>query len=121
MATENFTNDELRCKCGCGLLPPGAFQIELQFLRNVYGRPMKLNSAARCPAYNARVSSTGRKGPHTVGAVDVAVYGQDAVDLIVLAIRHGWYGIGVSQEGPHESRFVHLDRRPFAQRAVWSY
>lgn len=121
MATANFTDAELACHCGCGGLPPWEFQLELQALRETYGRPMRLSSAYRCPEHNDRVSSTGKTGPHTKGAVDVLVSGRDALDLVQVALRLGWFGIGLKQVGPHAQRFVHLDRRPWEKGTVWSY
>ena len=31
----------------------------------------------------------------------------------------GFSGIGLSQRGPHQDRFVHLDTKP--RKALWSY
>jgi hypothetical protein len=53
------------------------------------------------------------------------VSGKDAYELMSLAMEKGFSGIGVSQRGPHEKRFLHLDTmedsgthlRPW----VWSY
>ncbi len=122
MATEHFTDAELRCRCECGGLPPQAFQDALEELRVEYGKPMRLSSAWRCPAYNARVSKTGRTGPHTKGAVDVLIWGREAQALLKCALRLGWTGVGVAQNGPHEARFLHLDRLETEMRPwVWSY
>lgn len=109
MATEHFTDEELRCHCGCGGLPPQGFQNQLEEFRQVWGQPMRISSGYRCPDHNARVSSTGRNGPHTLGAVDVLVWGEEAFELVAEAIAWGWMGIGVSQKGPYASRFIHLD------------
>lgn len=121
MSTANFSDTELACRCGCGGLPPQEFQDELQRLRDEYGRPMRISSAWRCPDHNDRVSKTGRNGPHTRGAVDVLVFGTAVWDLDEIAKEFGWHGIGKSQKGPFESRFIHLDRRPFERRTEWSY
>lgn len=122
MSTKNFPDTELACKCGCGGLPPVPFQLELQRLRNNYGRPMVLSSGCRCPDHNVRKSKTGRNGPHTQGAVDVLVWGEAAHDLIANALAAGWTGIGVSQKGAREARFIHLDQLEGPTRPwVWSY
>lgn len=122
MATEHFTDFELACRCSCGLLPSDEFQEQLELLRVEYGHPMRLSSAARCPDYNDDVSSTGRNGPHTIGAIDVLVWGGRYVELLGAAHRLGWTGYGTAQKGPREIRFLHLDRldgplRPWG----WSY
>lgn len=122
MATEHFTDDELRCRCGCGGLPPQSFQDELEALRVAYGHPMRISSGYRCPDYNDKVSSTGRDGPHSKGAVDVLVSGRAAWQLIYHALYRGWRGIGVSQKGEHARRFIHLDNLDQPARPwVWSY
>lgn len=122
--TEHFSDDELRCKCGCGRQEMEAeFLVTLEAIRIAYNRPMHLSSAFRCPAHNAAVSHTGTSGPHTTGrAVDVLVSGRDAHDLICAAVEAGITGIGVSQKGPHAQRFIHLDDLEGPTRPwVWSY
>jgi len=122
VATKHFTDDELRCRCGCGGLPSVEFQEALEQLRVQYGHPMRLSSAHRCQEHNDKVSSTGRNGPHTKGAVDVLVWGPDAYELISDAILLDWSGIGVSQKGPKGARFIHLDDTDGPTRPwVWSY
>lgn len=122
--TPNFSNAELACKCGCGLLPQRDFMERVQALRLAFGKPMRVTSAARCPDHNSRVSGTGRTGPHTTGrAIDIGVQGGDAVLLLKLALAHGFTGIGVAQKGA--SRFIHLDDLPNGPGCprpwVWSY
>jgi zinc D-Ala-D-Ala carboxypeptidase len=118
-----FSDAELACKCGCGLLPPPAHRAKLERLRERFGKPLIVTSGARCPAHNARVSSTGSTGPHTKGATDVGVRGADALRLIDLALEQGFTGIGVSQKGL--VRFIHLDDLPDApgqpRPTIWSY
>ena len=121
-----FTQKELACRhCGQGLMDAD-FLAALDILREVYGSPIILNSGYRCPMHNMEVSKTGPRGPHTTGrSVDVLVYGAEAHRLIELALRWNFTGVGVSQRGPHDQRFVHLDTlsdapgqpRPW----VWSY
>lgn len=116
-----FARHELACRC-CGQALMDAQFIELlDALREDFG-PIILSSAYRCPDYNAQVSSTGRDGPHTMGkAVDILVSGADAHRLLRLALDD-FSGVGVSQKGPHESRFIHLDTIAEGPRPwVWSY
>lgn len=125
MSTRNFSDAELTCHCGCGLLPPQEFQDRLQELREEFDTPMVITSGARCPEHNARVSKTGRTGPHTRGAVDVLLSGPAVYDLVRVAQRRGWSGIGLRQSGPHAQRIVHLDRLengPGCPRPrIWTY
>lgn len=123
--TPNFSNKELECRCGCGALPSLSFMMRVQKLRNEFGRQMLVSSAKRCPDHNDRVSSTGRDGPHTKDAIDILIYGEWAYDLLALAIKHGFKGVGVQQKGPYAARFIHLDdldNEPGQPRPrIWSY
>lgn len=118
-----FSDKELACKCGCGLLPPADFRAKLERLRERFGKPLAVTSGARCPAHNAKVSATGATGPHTKRAVDLAVRGGDALRLLDLALEQGFTGIGVQQKGA--SRFIHLDDLPDEPGQprpwIWSY
>lgn len=114
---------ECQCKCGRSEMVP-AFVADLEALRTAYGKPLIVSSGYRCPAHNARVSSTGLDGPHTTGrAVDFAIRGADAYQLMSLAIRMGFTGVGVNQKGG--GRFLHLDKLPGGasqpRPMVWSY
>jgi zinc D-Ala-D-Ala carboxypeptidase len=124
MSTLHFTDKELACHCGCGMLPTTNFQLKLETLRQAIDIPLAITSAARCPDYNEKVSHTGRTGPHTQGrAVDIAIRGGDALKLVALALTNGFTGIGVSQKG--DSRFIHLDDLPNKDGQprpwIWSY
>ena len=115
--------DVLRCSCGCGALPEPYFMMWLQDIRNAVGFPLIITSGARCPAYNAKVSSTGISGPHTTGlAGDIAIYGPRCHNLLKAAYAASVCGVGDKQHGPWKDRFVHLDiivgeKRPWK----WSY
>lgn len=124
--TSHFTKAELQCRCGCGMLPEKDFMDKVEALRLVANFPFRVTSAARCASYNAKVSSTGATGPHTTGrAIDIAVRGKQAFELIRLALelRLGFTGIGVQQKG--QFRFVHLDDLPNTPTSprptIWSY
>lgn len=122
----HFTPEEMACRGTGEMLIVPAFMDRLQRLRAVFGRPMVVTSGYRTPAYNARVSRTGRSGPHTTGrAVDVAVAGEEAFHLIQIALAHGFNGIGVGLSGhPRHRPFVHLDdlRMPdFPRPRFWNY
>lgn len=118
--TPHFTKDELACKCGCGMLPTQEFMERVETLRVAFGKPMRVTSAARCPDHNDRVSGTGRTGPHTTGrAIDLGVRGQDAFEVVRLALMLGFTGIGVAQKGA--SRFIHLDDLTAGRPTIWSY
>ena len=126
-AWPHFSRKELTCQCGCGQLDMDAnFMERLEQLRVAFDKPMTVTSAFRCPAHNAQVSKTGFTGPHTTGkSIDIAISGQDAFDLVALAILNNFTGLGISQRGPHNKRFIHLDtieNSPGRPRpTIWSY
>lgn len=95
-------------------------------LRHLYGHPIKITSGFRSPEYNAKVSSTGATGPHTTGkAADIQVSGARAHRLLKIALELGFTGIGISQKGDHDKRFIHLDiltqAEGFPRPHIWSY
>ena len=101
-----------------------SFMERIEKLRIQYGKPMRVTSAARCPEYNAAVSSTGGTGPHTTGrAIDLGVSRGEAWTVLRLAMIAGFTGIGVAQKG--DGRFLHLDDLGNAdgqpRPTVWSY
>lgn len=122
-----FSRDELTCRCGCGAMKMHDVTMrKLVAMRSDLDFPFALSSGYRCPDYNNRIASTGLHGPHTTGqAVDIVVYGERALKIVSNAWRFGFTGVGISQRGPRESRFIHLDTlmppshspRPW----VWSY
>ena len=125
ISSKNFSSKELSCShCGENKFDQKTLDA-LQDLREAIGKPLSISSAYRCPEHNQKVSSTGITGPHTTGqAVDILCSGKTAHEVLSFArIRSSvWKGIGVSQKGNHDSRFIHLDTietdlRPW----VWSY
>ena len=61
-----------------------------------------------------------KNGVHTLGqASDILISGERAMLLFEKARQIGFSGIGLSQRGPHQDRFVHLDTKP--RKALWSY
>lgn len=103
-----------------------AFMDWLQDLRRSLGFPLPVTSGYRCPDHNAKVSSTGRTGPHTTGkAADIRLSGDAAFDLAQAAIEAWATGLGVAQKGDHAGRFIHLDRLPASgphpRPRIWSY
>lgn len=122
-----FTKRELKCKCGkCKGGMDDAFMAKLSAMRKAAGFGFILSSAYRCPAYNAKVSRTGRTGPHTTGrAVDIRCFGARADWIIDSMKEFGLTGRGVAQKGRHDKRFIHvddLDNSPAHPRpTTWSY
>lgn len=120
-----FTEDELRCKCGCGVYYFDESVLDtLNAIRGACGFPFPVYSGYRCPDHpiEAAKEASGRPiGAHCTGkAVDIGVEGERAHRLIQSALEHGCPRIGVNQTG--SGRFIHLDwdyTRPHP--TVWSY
>ena len=122
--TKNFTYNELKCR-GTGICDMSpSFLERLQLIRDDFGRPLNPSSGFRAPEWNEKVSSTGRNGPHTTGhAVDIQIFGAEALELIKIAQAHGITGIGFKLHGPRGKRFIHLDdlTAPHPRPNSWSY
>ena len=120
-----FTENELRCKCGCGVYFFDESVLDaLNAIRGACGFPFPVHSGYRCPEHPieaAKVASGRPVGAHSSGkAVDIGVERERAHRLIQVALEHGCPRIGVNQRG--DGRFIHLDwdyTRPHP--TVWSY
>ena len=123
---ENFTPEEMADRESGALVVVPEFLDRMQLLRDTIGQPLSLSSAYRTPEHNARISKTGTAGPHTTGrAVDILCSGSLAFEVIGEAKGLGFTGIGVSQKGPHEKRYLHFDDLEvadgFPRQNIWSY
>ena len=123
MITANFSVNEMACRCGCGTseMEP-EFMRMLQELRDQMQGPLRVSSGRRCDHHNDAVTTAKNKknGVHTLGqASDILISGERAMLLFEKARQIGFSGIRLSQRGPHQDRFVHLDTKP--RKALWSY
>jgi len=96
----------------------------LQQIRNTYGKPMIITSGYRHWTHPLEINKEN-PGEHTYGmAADIKVYGEWAMDLIVLAYGYGIRRIGIHQKGDKDSRYVHLgmgDKLLNFSSSVWTY
>jgi uncharacterized protein YcbK (DUF882 family) len=120
-----FSFSELKCKGTDECNMDEDFMKRLVDLRHEFNEPMIISSAYRHISYNQVIGGV-KNSPHLYGkAVDVLVSGKAAYRLMKMAMEHGFTGIGISQKGPHEGRFLHIDTmdnsdihpRPW----IWSY
>lgn len=121
-----FTYEEMSCHCKCKGTPTPEFMATLVKMREEAAFPFEVSSGYRCPEYNEIVGHTGENGPHTTGlACDILIYGERAFVLLKLALKYGMTGIGISQKGDLNSRFIHIDCiQPGGQDPrprIWSY
>lgn len=120
MMKSYFSHDELACQ-HCGEYHfDGEFLALLNNIREVYGKPMVVNSGYRCPEHPLERTKTAT-GAHSLGkAVDIRCSGADALELIKIAQMMGIQRIGVNQKG--STRFIHLDNaNELPSPAIWSY
>jgi hypothetical protein len=110
-----FTDDELKCKCGCaGLRLDRKFDAMLVEIRQNFKEPMIVNSCCRCKKHNEAVGGNPRSlhvydfPSHKVGgtcAIDIRRKDK-AYDLkLILEAWDSRWSIGVTPT------FLHLDCR----------
>jgi len=122
-SSDHFSRKELECKYSgmCEMNPE--FLARIEELRIAFGKPLRVTSGFRSPDHPVERVKTERgksTGYHAKGeALDFQVYGEDAHKLIKLAIDLGFKGIGISQKGDFNNRFIHVDHR--SEPALWSY
>ena len=121
--TKNFKRQEFNCKCGCDM-PLEVYENviklagQLQTLRDYVGRPIKINSAYRCPKHNKKIGGS-ETSQHLLGkAADITV--QSLKPIEVYTIIEDLIDFGVMLQGGLGlyDTFVHTDIR--RTRARWS-
>lgn len=118
---EYFTDAELTCKCGCGLMPHRKSIERLYALRILLASPLIVTSGARCTKYNDEVGGA-KSSAHLSGtAFDLCCTNKSIhllmeYDLIRLSIMVGFTGIGIAN-----NRFLHVDDLPRLSSAIWHY
>jgi hypothetical protein len=119
-----FSAKELTCKCGCNTIEFDlGFLATLNAIRKECGFSFALSSAYRCPEHPIEARKEV-KGAHThAKAVDILASGENALEIIRVAQKHGIQRIGIQQKG--SGRFIHLDacteEDGFPCPAIWSY
>lgn len=120
---EYFSDKELACQhCGESNFDADFLKV-LSAIRKECDFGFPISSGYRCPAHPIESRKTAT-GAHSTGkAVDIAVSGQKALEVIRVAQAHGIQRIGVQQSG--SGRFIHLDacteEDGFPTPAIWSY
>ena len=99
------------------------FLKTLNAIREECGFSFALSSAYRSPE-NPVEARKEVKGAHTHGkAVDILASGENALEIIRVAQKHGIQRIGIQQKG--SGRFIHLDacteEDGFPCPSIWSY
>lgn len=119
-----FTEDEMRCKCGCGKCHMGpTFMQMLDAARGFAGIPFVVTSGYRCEKHDDEEAAQVHKAPsrnHTTGeAVDIdAKNGQDLMIILTALIQVGFRRIGVNLT----SFWLHADKVPGKTTpCIWGY
>lgn len=118
-----FRRDEFDCSHTGRCEMRKSTMDRLLAVRKEFNRPMNISSAFRDKTHPVEARKD-EPGVHTLGcAVDVFLAGEDALELLVVARKHGFTGVGVQQKGA--GRFIHLDDYEGDDRTprpwLWSY
>ena len=104
----HFSRAEFACRCGCGfdVVDAGLLAV-LDRVREHFGVPVTINSAARCGDHNLRVGG-GSRSQHLLGkAADIVVHGYGPGDVVDILYTLYPDRLGI---GRYDS-FVHVDSR----------
>ena len=121
--TKNFKIQEFECKCGCKmpvdvLMNTYKLAMQLQFLRDYTGRPIRINSAYRCESHNKAIGGS-EFSQHILGkAADITIQSLNPAE--VFALIEDLIDMGEMLQGGlgRYSTFTHYDIRK--TRARWS-
>jgi uncharacterized protein YcbK (DUF882 family) len=112
--SKHFSRIEFACQCGCGFDTVDAQLIDvLEDVRENFGLPIRISSAARCPSHNFDVGGT-KSSKHKLGkAADIVIDGVEPEEVHAY-IDMTWpdtFGLGSYQT------FTHVDVRE--NKARW--
>lgn len=120
--SEHFADREFFCPCSdlsCSgkRAPHPALPLKLEVIRQLYGKPLYVNSGVRCPRHNEKVGGVPGSAHETGEAADLhCVLSGDRMELVRAAIKAGIRRIGIAKT------FVHVDvSRKHDQDVVWLY
>lgn len=114
--SRNFTEAELRCRCGCNqFLIDWVFIHYLQILRDKCGFPLIINSAYRCKPYNEKIGGKVDSLHKVAKAADVALANLTSEEKhrLIKSAFEIFNGIGIAKD------FIHIDLRN--QPCFWLY
>lgn len=104
---QNFSPREISCKCCGEMYLSNRAMDALQALRDIWGKPIHINSAHRCANHNLAVGGAA-KSQHLTIAFDCVCPAADQSEFIRDAKQAGFTGIG---RYPDQG-FVHIDMGP---------
>lgn len=113
--SENFNLREFQCKCGCNqVMLHSELLKRLQQIRAMTGRPVRINSAYRCPAHNKKVGGASGSQHLKGKAADIVIVGLPIAQQRKICEQFfGDGGIGYAKT------YTHVDVR--GKKARWNY
>lgn len=108
---KNFSPSEVACKDGSIMIDTDAMDA-LQALRDAMGAPLRINSAYRSPAHNAKVGGAPRSYHMQAMAFDIRIDGHDPHELERKALECGFRGVGRYHGPKYPDPFLHVDIGP---------
>lgn len=115
---DNFSEEEFRCKCGCGTCVMNEeFIVRLDFARYIAGIPFNITSGFRCPEHNEKVGGKSNSA-HTRGfAADISTpYSGDRFIILDALLDVGFTRFGVMDKA------LHVDGDPsLPPDVIWDY
>lgn len=99
-----FTEEELQCKCGCGMGVEDALVNRLDRARHLAGIPFVISSGARCSIHNKNVGGSPNSSHMNGTAVDIATgSSSDRMTILAAVLAAGFNRVGVAKS------FIHVD------------
>jgi len=118
MNWSHFTKEEFSCKCGCGANEVKTDLINrLEIVRQMYGKPMRINSGHRCEQAN-RAAGSRSSSSHVIGeAADIGCTNSKDRDELVGYLRTQFQRMGIHK------LFIHVDISEIkkASPVMWVY
>lgn len=101
---ENFSAKELSCPCCEEYYHDETVLNALQEVRDIIGKPIRINSAHRCEIHNALVGGAPMS-QHKLIAVDISLHGHDRHKVLDACVQAGFNSFGFY------NTFLHVDMR----------
>ena len=116
--SEHFAVREFRCADGTDtVLIDDTLVAALERIRAHFGKPVRISSAYRTAAHQAKVSKN-KHSYHIKGqAADIIISGVSPYRVAQAAEALGIDGVGCYDD----KKFTHIDVRPACKRAFWHY